>query len=50
MVDWKSYELITTSGGELAIWGRIMKRASCDTPTLALLKALAYQWGVEVAG
>ena len=43
MVDWKSYELITTSAGELAIWGRTMKRSICTAPTEALLKALMAQ-------
>ena len=45
MIDWSSYELITTAGGELAIWGRTMPRSVCDTPTLALLRALEAQIG-----
>ena len=46
MVDWKSYELITTSAGELAIWGRTMKRSICTSPTEALLKVLMAQEGL----
>lgn len=46
MVDWKDTELLTTSAGLLSIWGR--RFPSIETPTLALLKALAHQQGIDI--
>jgi hypothetical protein len=53
MVDWGRFVASVGNGGVVNIqefpWGREMFFASA-TPTLALLKALAHQWGVEVKG
>lgn len=49
MLDWKRWQISMSEGGEMLIEERDVEGvAFLCSPMLALLKALAHQWGVEV--